>query len=275
MKRSQIFICALMLLLVSACKTQEDIRRERTVETLNEEIQQTKKSTASGNSRFMAIEEQVARLNGQLEELSHSKSQSTKENQQLNDRLNALEETNKKQVEFIKALTEKVNNQSGYIEEVIASIAKLSERQSQAPEAKPAKKKAVNPDSVDSVVDDEGPATFDNGMKKFKAKDFDGAKSVFEQVADNKKASRKNRDGATLHLGLIEYKNKNYEAAKVYFSKVFSESPESTFAPAALLNLGKSFTQLKSKEEASMTYDELISRFPKSKEAAEASKLKK
>ena len=81
MKRSQMFICALMLLVFSGCKTQEDIRREQAVDNLNEEIQQTKKSTASGNSRFMAIEEQVARLNGQLEELSHSKSQSSKDNQ--------------------------------------------------------------------------------------------------------------------------------------------------------------------------------------------------
>jgi TolA-binding protein len=275
MKHSQIFICALILLVLSACKTQEDIRRERTVEVLNEEVQQTKKSAASGNSRFMAIEEQVAKLNGQIEEMNHGKSQTSKENQQLSERINALEETNKKQVEYIKALTEKVNNQSGYIEEVIASLAKLSEKQSE-PAPKASKKKTVSPDSVDIGDDDKDlPPTFDNGMKKFKAKEYDDAKTIFETVAENKKASKKNREGAIHHLGLIEYKNKNYEGAKVYFSKLFSENPDSSFAPATLLNLGKTFRQLKSKEEANMTFDELISRFPKSKEAAEASKLKK
>lgn len=274
MKRSQIFICALLLVTFAGCKTQEDIRREQTVQNLNEEIQQTKKTAASGNSRFTAIEEQMQRLTGQLEEANHSRSQQQKENQALNDRLNAIEEHNKKQAEYIKALTEKVNNQSGYIEEVIASLAKLSERPAEKPE-KSSKKKAVNPDSVDLGEEEELAPTFDNGYKQFKAKEFDSAKEIFTQVAANKKASKKNREGATHYLGMIELRNKNYEEAKVYFSKLFSENPDSSFAAATLLNLGKTFTQLKSKEEANMTYDELISRFPKSKEAAEAAKLKK
>ena len=268
MKRSQILICAFLLVFVSACKTQEDVRREKTVESLNEEIQQTKKSTASGNSRFMAIEEQISRLTGQLEEANHNRSQSAKENQQLQDRVASLEETNKKQVEFIKALTEKVNNQSDYIEEVIASLAKLSEK----PAAAPAKKKAL---SADEGSSEESSPTFENGLKKYREKDLDGAKEIFTIVADNKKSSKKNREGATHYLGMIEFKNKKYDSAKVYFSKVFSDNPDSSFAPAALLNLGKTFIQQKSKEEANMTFDELISRFPKSKEAAEAAKLKK
>lgn len=271
MKRTQMLICALMLLGFAGCKTQEDIRRERTVETLNEEVQQSKKNAATGNSRFMAIEEQMARLNGQLEEVSHAKAQSDKANLQLQDRLQALEDAHKKQVEYIKELTEKVNNQSGYIEEVIASLAKLSEKPS---ESKGSGKKKVEHDSVDAE-DADLPSTYENGMKKFRAKDFDAAKVMFIDVTENKKASKKNKEGSLLQLGIIEYKNKNYEGAKVYFSKVFSDNPASTFAPQALLNLGKTFTMLKSKDEASMTYDELISRFPKSKEAAEAAKLKK
>lgn len=272
MKRSQILICALLLVTFTGCKTQEDIRRERTVEALNEEIQQTKKNTASGNNRFQAIEEQMSRLTGQVEEANHNRAQSIKDNQALNDRITALEDANKKQVEYLKALTEKVNNQSGYIEEVLEKLKALSER---PVEKASSKKKAVNPDSVDSVVDDEAPATFSSGMEKYRAKDYEAAKEIFQVVAENKKASKKNREGATHHLGMIEYKNKNYDSAKVYFSKVFSDNPDSTFAPAALLNLGKTFTQLKSKEEANMTYDELIARFPKSKEAQEAAKLKK
>jgi septal ring factor EnvC (AmiA/AmiB activator) len=128
MKRTQMFICALMLVTFAGCKTQEDIRREQTVQNLNSEIQETKKTAASGNSRFQAIEEQLQRMTGQVEEANHNRAQSLKENQQLAERITALEEANKKSVEYLKALTEKVNNQSGYIEEVIASLAKLSEK---------------------------------------------------------------------------------------------------------------------------------------------------
>ena len=271
MKRSQILICAFLVIFISACKTQEDIRRERTVETLNEEVQQTKKAAASGNTRFQSIEEQVSRLQGQLEEANHARSQSIKDNQALNDRINVLEKSNKEQVEYLKALTEKVNNQSGYIEEVLEKLKALAEK---PVEKTSSKKKAVNPDSVE-MEDEDLPATFDNGMKKFRAKEYDSAKEIFKEVSENKKASKKNREGATLYLGMTEYRQKNYEGAKVYFSKVFSDNPDSSYAPQALLNLGKTFSQLKSKEEANMTFDELISRFPKSKEAQEAQKLKK
>lgn len=270
MKRSQIFICALLLVTFAGCKTQEDIRREQTVQNLNSEIQETKKTAASGNTRFQTIEEQMQRLTGQVEESNHNRAQTLKENQQLSERITALEEANKKSVEYLKALTEKVNNQSGYIEEVIASLAKLSEK----PAPSSSKKKAVSPDSV-NLDDEDLPATFDNGLKAYKAKDLDSAKAIFQEVAENKKVSKKNREGATHYLGMIELKAKNYDSAKVHFSKVFSDNPNSSFAPAALLNLGKTFMATKSKDEANMTYDELISRFPKSKEATEAAKLKK
>lgn len=271
MKRTQMLICALMLVTFAGCKTQEDIRREQTVQNLNSEIQETKKTAASGNSRFQAIEEQLQRMTGQVEEANHNRAQSIKDNQQLAERIAALEEANKKSVEYLKALTEKVNNQSGYIEEVIASLAKLSEK----PAPSSSKKKAVNPDSVSIDDHEEVPATFDNGLKAFRAKEYDESKAIFMEVADNKKASKKNREGATHYLGMIELRAKNYDAAKVHFSKVFSDNPNSSFAPMALLNLGKTFTATKSKEEANMTFDELISRFPKSKEATEAAKLKK
>lgn len=269
MKRSQIFICAFILIVFTSCKTQEDIRREQAVQNLNSEIQETKKTAANGNSRFQAIEEQIQRMTGQVEEANHSRAQSIKDNQQLAERINALEEANKKSVEYLKALTEKVNNQSGYIEEVIASLAKLSEK----PAASSSKKKTIKPDSV-SIDDENTPATFSNGLKAFRAKKYDESKTIFMEVADNKKNSKKNREGATHYLGMIELKAKNYDVAKVHFSKVFSDNPNSTFAPMALLNLGKTFIATKSKEEANMTFDELISRFPKSKEASEASKIK-
>ncbi len=270
MKSTNMILVTLILLVFAGCKTQEDIRREKTVDNLNEEIKQTKMTALSGNARFNALEDQLAKLTGMVEESNHSKSA-------LNERLNMLEETNKKQVEFIKALTEKVNNQSGYIEEVIETLAKLQ------PEKSSSKKKDEALDSdrdnrdskEDKVVDEILTPTFQNGMIKFKAHAYEDAKQIFSQVLENKKATKKNREGSLHYLGMCEFKAKNYEGAKVYFSKLFSESPKSTFAPASLLYLGKTFTMLKSKDEANLTYEVLLSTFPNSKEATEASKLKK
>ena len=276
MKESLNIICLISLLAFVSCKTQEDIRREKAVESLNEELQQTKKSTFTGNSRLNSVEEQLAKVTGLTEEMAHNKAQMIKENQALNERIVALEENQKRQSEILKTLSEKTVEQQTYIAEVLSELKKLSEK----PEKSSAKKKVVKPDSVELDLEEEvadkvsSEPTLENGLLKFKAKDFDGAKEILSQVIENKKSSKRTKEAALHHLGIIEFKNKNYEAAKVHLSKLFSDNPESKYAAGTLLFLGKTFKALKSKEEAEMTFAELKERFPKSKEAQEASKLK-
>jgi TolA-binding protein len=265
MKRLSLLLALSLLLTFTACKTQEDIRREKTVDNLNEQVAQSQKSTANANARFTAIEEQLAKVTGQLEETNHGKLQDSKENTTLKERIATLEETNKKQNEYLRGLNEKLQEQSKYIEQVIKSLATLMEQKErvEAP-----KKKESKEDSNDE------PASVKAGIAKYKAKDFEGAKDDFLAVLQNKKVKKKDKEACYNYLGMIEYKSKKYEEANVYFSKLFSEYPDSAFAASALLNLAKSFIQVKSKEEARQSLDELITRFPKSKEAVEGAKLK-
>ncbi len=244
-------------ILVTGCKTQEDIRRDKTVDNINEQLTQTQKSTAGTNTRFQNLEEQVSHLSGTLEEVNHGRTQDQKDLANLKERLALIEETNQKQTEFIKGLNDKLHEQSTYIEQVIKSLNGISEH---------ADKKNTTKDSSDQV-------TLKNGLVKFKAKDYEAAKSIFEKILENKKLKKKEKAIALHSLGLIEFQNKNFEEAKIYFSRIFTEIPESSLAPSALLNLAKSFLQLKSKDEAKQTIDELVSRYPDSKEAAKAKKL--
>lgn len=264
MKRLQLVLFLSFLITLTSCKTQEDIRREKTVESLNEQVAQTQKSTASASARFNAIEEQLAKLSGQSEELSHNKQQEIKEAALLKERLSNLEESNKKQTEYIKALNEKIQDQSAYIEQVIKSLSSLTEQKESS-----AKKKESKSDKGESEV-----ASIKSGIAQYKTKDLEAAKDTFQQLLDNKKIKKKDKESAFFYLAQIEYKQKNYEEAKVYFSKLFSENPDSSYGAPTLLGLAKSFIQLKSKEEASQSLDELIARFPKSKEAQEGAKLK-
>jgi len=73
---------------------------------------------------------------------------------------------------------------------------------------------------------------------------------------------------------MIEYKQKNFDDAKVYFSKLFTDNPDSSMAPQALIHLARIFIKQKAREEARQSIEELITRFPKSKEASEANRLK-
>lgn len=268
MNRLNTVLSLCLLLSFAACKTQEDIRREKTVETLNEQVAQTQKSTANASSRFNAIEEQLAKLTGHLEEFNHNKQQDQKEEALLKERLSNLEETNKKQTEYMKALNDKIQEQTTYIEQVIKSLSSITEQQQQKDQN--SKKKETKNDKGDEG----GPASAKEGIAQYKEKNYEGAKVTFLEVLENKKVKKKDKEAAFNYLGQIEYKNKKFEESKVYFSKLFSENPDSTYGASALLGLAKSFLQLKSKEEAMQSLDELIARFPKSREAVEGAKLK-
>lgn len=263
--KTQLLLIILIALSISACKTQEDIRRERTMENINEKIAQTQQNTAGVNGRFQNLEDQISKLTGQVEELSHSKGQDAKDTSLLRDRLNAIEEVNKKQSETIKIMADKLNEQSKYIEQVIKSLNELSEKKDREPEVK---KKAIKEDDSEKEVN------IKNGINKYKAQDLAGAKTIFEDLLENSKLKKKDKASALYYIGLIELKEKRYDDAKIYFSRLFTEIPDSTYGASALLNLAKCFYHLKAKEEAKQTIEELVSRYPKSKEVAEASKLK-
>ncbi|MDD4974744.1 MAG: tetratricopeptide repeat protein [Bacteriovorax sp.] len=267
MKRLQLLLILSIIIVLPSCKTQEDIRREKNVENLNEQVAQTQKSTANANSRFMALEEEMAKLTGKIEESTHNRQQEIKDAAIIKERINSLEETNKKQTEFMKALNEKVQEQSKYIEQVITSLSSLNEQKEQA------RKKVSQKESREESSSAETP-TIKGAIAKYKEKNMEASKEMFLTLLDNKKIKKKDKETSFYHLGMIEYKGKNYEEAKVYFSKLFSENPDSTYGASALLNLAKSFLQLKSKEEARQSLDELITRYPKSREAAEGAKLK-
>lgn len=257
-----------VLVSLTACKTQEDIRREKTVEVLNEQVAQTQKSTANANARFTALEEQLAKLNGQLEEASHNRQNESKEAASLKERLLSLEETNKKQTEYMKALNEKLQEQSAYIESVNKALASLSEQKEKEKEQESKKKESKK---SESSSDD---TSVKAGIAAYKSSDLEHAEDILSAALDNKKIKKKEKEAALHYLGMIKYKTKNFDEAQVYFSKLISENSESSYAPSALLNLARTFGQLKKKDEALQSVELLLEKFPKSKEAAEGAKFK-
>jgi len=255
MKTNQSILLLFLLISFASCKTQEDIRREKSVESLNEQVAITQKNTASASARFLSIEEQLSKLSGQSEELAHNRQQEIRDFAMFNERLNTLEEANKKQIEYIKTLNEKIQDQTAYIDQVIKSLNSLVD-----------KKKDLKTEKL--------PVTVKSGISQFKSRDYDSSKATFLEILNNKKVSQKNKEASLHYLGQIEFQNKNYEESKVYFSKLFSENPKSIYGSRALLGLAKSFLQLKAKDEASQTIDEIIARYPKTKESNEALKMK-
>jgi len=104
MKFASLFLALLTLFTFTSCKTQEDIRREKTVDSMNEQLAQTQQSTAAINTRFTTLEESLSKLNGQVEEVIHAKQVESTDSNKLQERLNTLEEANKNKPKLSKLL---------------------------------------------------------------------------------------------------------------------------------------------------------------------------
>lgn len=269
--KSRNLVCISIVILFTSCKTQEDIRREKTMENINEKISQSQQNSANTNMRFQTLEEQLAKLNGSIEELAHNKGADEKEVLLLKEKVNQQDEINKKQNEYIKQLAEKLNEQTKYIEQVVKTLAEINDHKSQDEVVKK-KLQATKEDQNEYKPGKD--ITVKMAINKFKEGNFDESYSILNELLESKKIKKKEKGAALYYLGMIELRQKKYEDAKIHFSKLFTELPESTYSAPALLNLAKTFGLLKSKEEEIQALEELISRFPKSKEAIEAQKIK-
>ncbi len=260
----------LIMVLISGCKTQEDIRREKNLEVLNEQVTQTQKSSANNQSRFDNLEREVAKLSGNIEEFAHNRGNEQKDVLLLKDRIKTLEETIEKQNSTLVELTTKFNEQTKYIEEVHAALKDLSgPDKKKVSGGKEKEKLSQNEDEVDAKNE-----SIQTVIALIRAKNYEEGRNMLQNMLENKKLKKKEKQQAIFYLGQIEFRTKNYDEAKVYFSKLYTEYPDSTLNSMALLNLAKSFLQLKSKEEAKQTLEELMEKYPSSKEASEAKTLK-
>lgn len=244
-----LFISIPLLFIISGCKTREDIAREQMVNQISGQVKDTQQLNADFMSRLQDLETQVANTSGQNEESQYkTKKELTEQLRQLNDRINVLE-TNQKD------LTNKAAAREQYIQEVLGELKKITKKGK-----KPSSKKV---------------SAYSSAMSDYKRGRYTSAKGKLETLlAGNKlKGTRK---GRTIHnLGMIAYIQKDNNAALTYFSKLFTEMPKSGYNKNGLLFLAKTFKRLNQTEEMKQTLNELITRWPKAKQASEAKKLLK
>lgn len=244
-----LFITIPLLLIISGCKTREDIAREQMVNQISGQVKDTQKLNADFTTRLQDLETQMTNISGQNEESQHNtKKALTEQMRELLERINVLE-TNQKD------LTDKAAAREQYIQEVLGELKKIT-------------KKGGNSSSKKM-------SAYDSAMNDYKRGRYTAAKGKLETLLAAKKVSGA-RKGRTIHnLGMISYIQKDNTAALTYFSKLFTEMPKSGYNKNGLLFLAKTFKRLNQTEEMKQTLNELITRWPKAKQAGEAKKLLK
>ncbi len=107
--------------------------------------------------------------------------------------------------------------------------------------------------------------------QKFDAGDFDAALAGFSALIKRYPKSN-HADNAQFWIGEIYYREKWYEKAILEYQKVIEKYAGGNKVAAALLKQGFSFDNLKDKANARLLLQELIKKFPESKEAQIAKK---
>ncbi len=242
------------LLALGACQTQETIQREQMMENLSLQLVENQKLVADTTVKIQALEERMGMLTGQVQESDQKSTVAAQQSMEsLSSRLTLLEQSQSQNSKDLQEVKSSLASQKEYLDKVVAMLGKLG-----ASESSP--KKKSDP--------------FAEAMTNYRKGKYEVAK---KQLLDLEKGGKyKGSQAANIlhNLGMTYYLSKDYNTAASYFSRLFTEHEQSTYNKNGLLFLAKSFRARKEKDKAQATLDELIKRYPGSKQATEAGKIK-
>jgi TolA-binding protein len=249
-----IVLLSIPLLLTSCFKTAEDIQREKRV---NQQLDQSSRIIAELTSQITELKGGLASTSGQLEELDHKNIKTKEEHQQtfgqslsqLAEQMKVISEDNAKVKLELQAIKDEQTKQRKFVKKITGTLSSIAS-------GKPAKSKS------NSKLKTAHKAFEKNKLKK--------AKQLYLELLSSKSVNAAQRNHLYFNLGLMEYWNKKYNDALVYFSKIFSKYPRSSFAPRSLLYIARSFKKLNKADEANESFSVLIRDYPKSKHAKTA-----
>lgn len=249
------FLLITLAFLFMGCQTQEQIRREQMVDNLSMQMVQNQQLTASATVKLQSLEEQLSLLTGEVENKEYQQMMSVQsEFKTIKEKVQLMEQQHASQTQEIKKLSSEMQAQKKYLEEVLKTLSSLG--------ADATKKKTNNA---------LGP--YETAMEHYTKGRYAQAKPMLIQLEKDKKIKGNQRSRVLHNLGMISYMDKNWGQSQGYFGQLITEFPDAAQVTNGLLFIARSFQQEKKIEEAKQMCQELIRRFPKSKQADEAKKL--
>lgn len=249
---SSFCVLATLLLSSSCFKTAEQIEREKMMDHMSLQLEQSSKLVANLTQQVNDLQNNLASATGQIQEIDHFAKKTNEEQSltleqsltQLQSQVKALSAENGENKKLIASLSKELEEQKRYVRKVNSALSKLTSAT-------------------------KGPS-LSQAHKLFEASKMSEAKEAYLQVLDEGKINAAQRNGVWYNLGLINYREKDYDEATVYFSKIYTKWPRSSYAPRALLYIARSFAGGGKKAEAKAAYEELVKKYPKSSQAKEA-----
>lgn len=245
---------ALSLSLVSCLKTAEQVKREQRMENISQQLSESQNIVADMTIMLKNFQQQIDNISGKVEEIQHQqKSLSGTDIQAMNENLNLLRQQVQSLSESQKAQTEDLQQQRAFIEKVTDKLGKMGSQRSDSTKKNPK-------------------ADIDSARGLIRKKKYAEARGILNEMIGNSAVNAADQNKALHGLGLIEYEQKNYDKALVFFSKIYTKYPKSSLAPSSLLYIGRSLAKLGKKPEARQAYSEVVANYPESSAAKDAQK---
>jgi len=230
------------VLALSACASKQDLLVvEDNVRKLKTESETIKTQSAVSYSDVQQVRDDVSRLQGSIEEISHN-------NRQTFGRLGLEDSLLVHKVDELELRLQK-------IEQYIAS----------------AKQDSFSPSSPLPPVPLTDAALLSDGEEKLNKKSYAAARESFSLLLQRKSASAL-ADGAQFYVAECYFGEKWYEKAILEYQVVISKYTKSSKRPAALYKQALSFELTGDAVNAKARYRDLVNIYPASSQAALARK---
>ena len=217
-------------------------------------------------------------IKDQLWKIQAAQSEQLKKLKELEEQVNKEESTNETQADIITSQQEIQENISVILERIrdlnekmTYILAKLSALQTGNSSQPSNNNDATQNGGVAADISSNPDALFSQAYTDYIKGNYDMAIIEFKDYIANYSSSEK-VDNAYYWLGMCYFEKENYRDAKEMFDKILKDYPQSDVLAAAMLKKGLALLEMGSTGMAVVQLQELIEKFPLSKEAALARK---
>lgn len=224
MKRLEILILGLLIVITGCLRTREDLKEVETGKAMRTQVDSLQKVHADSNSRLEELMDQNRQLNGRIEELEQRLSQTAQAQGSGKEDLQKSLGESKRQSEILQEGIGKLESQVQALQEEIVTL--------KATKSGAGKTASTKEDSKSGGKDS------DKGKPKDKEKDL-------------------------MDVALGDFQEKKWKEAILNFDQYREKYPNGKFVSEATYKTGVSFQELGMNDEAKVFYKEVTEKFPK------------
>ena len=195
-----------VVLLIHSCKTQEEIKREQYIDN---QLKAQQSLLAGHVTKMQAMEERLAAMTGKMDQVQYDNQQTYGQKiSELAGRVDLLEEAQ-------TTMQEEIEEQGNYVKKVISTLDKMTGTGGKPKDA------------------------YGQAMGNYKRGRYKRAKNQLLDLLGGNKVKGSRRARVLHNLGMIAYMDEDDKQALVYFSKLFTDYPKSSYNKNGLLVLAK------------------------------------